>query len=54
VLRHQGEQYHEEAGRRLSALTRMSGLGIWLVIGGLIVFTIFRLYSSYLNTLSGF
>jgi type IV pilus assembly protein PilC len=54
VLRQQGEQYHEEAGRRLSALTRMSGLGIWLLIGGLIVFTIFRLYASYLGTLSGF
>ncbi len=53
VLRHQGDHYHEESGRRLSALTRVSGFGVWLLVGGLIVWAIFRLFSSYLGALNG-
>ena len=49
VLRQQGEQYREEAGRRLTALTRAAAAGIWVVVGGLIVWVIFRLYAGYLG-----
>jgi type IV pilus assembly protein PilC len=53
VLRQQADHYHEESGRRLTTLTRVAGYGIWLVVGGLMIWTIFRLYSSYFATLSG-
>ena len=53
VLRHQGDHYHEESGRRLTALTKVAGFGVWLLVAVLIIFAIFRLYSSYLGALNG-
>ncbi len=52
VLRHQGEHYHEESGRRLSTLTSAAGYGIWILVGCMIIWAIFRLFSSYLGALS--
>ncbi len=49
VLRHQGEHYHESAARRLTFLTVLMGYGVWLMVGVLIIFLIFRLFSSYLG-----
>jgi type IV pilus assembly protein PilC len=51
VLRHQGEHYHEEASRRLAALTGVAGFGVWLLVALFIIVTIFKLYSSYLGLL---
>lgn len=51
VLRHQADHYHEEAGRRLTALTRTMSAGIWLVVAGLIILVIFRIFGSYLKLL---
>ncbi len=53
VLRQQGEHYHDESGRRLTALTRTAGYGVWVFVAALIIFAIFRLYSSYLGALGG-
>jgi type II secretory pathway component PulF len=54
VLRHQGDHYHEEASRRLAALTAMLGYGIWAMVGLFIIVAIFRIYSQYLNVLNRF
>jgi type IV pilus assembly protein PilC len=51
VLRQQADYYHEESGRRLTILTRTGGYGIWVLVGGLIIWSIFRLYGSYLGAL---
>ncbi len=53
VLQHQGAHYDEEAGRKLTALTAVAGYGVWLLVGVVIVFAIFRLFSSYLGALGG-
>lgn len=53
VLRHQGEHYDEEAGRKLAALTAALGYGVWLLVGAIIIFAIFRLFASYLAMLNG-
>jgi type II secretory pathway component PulF len=52
VLREQAEYYHEEAGRRLTVLTSLASYGVWFVVGGLIIFVIFRLFGSYLALLN--
>ena len=52
VLRHQADHYEEESGRRLAVLTSVAGYGVWLVIGTLLVVTIFRLYFSYFSLLN--
>jgi type IV pilus assembly protein PilC len=53
VLRHQADHYDEESGRRLTTLTTGCGYLLWLFIGGIIVFFIFRLFSSYVSQLQG-
>ena len=53
VLRRQGEHYHDEAGRRLSTLTSVASYGVWLLVGIMIIWAIFRLFSSYLGALNG-
>lgn len=52
VLRHQGKHFHEEAGRHLATLTSVLAAGVWLLVAGLIIFAIFRLFSSYLGALN--
>jgi type IV pilus assembly protein PilC len=52
VLRHQGEQYDEEAGRRLTVLVSVAAWGVWLLVAVFIIFTVFRLYGSYLAGLN--
>jgi type IV pilus assembly protein PilC len=54
VLKQQAEHYDEEAGRRLKVLTGIAGYGVWLLVGTLIIITIFRLYSSYFGMLNRF
>jgi type II secretory pathway component PulF len=53
VLRRQAEFYHEEAGHRLTALTRVASSGVWLLVAILIIVVIFRLFGSYLSQLNG-
>ena len=47
MLRHQAEHYEEEASRRLTVLTKVAGWGIWMVVAGLMIFLIFRMYLTY-------
>jgi type IV pilus assembly protein PilC len=49
VLRQQADHYDDEAGRRMTALTALAGYGVWLFVGALIVFAIFRLATSYIG-----
>jgi len=51
ILRHQAEYYHEEASRRLTALTRMATGGVWLVYAIFMIVAIFKIASMYFNTL---
>jgi type II secretory pathway component PulF len=49
VLRHQTDHYDEQAGRRLTVITFLLSCGLWLMVGGCIIFVIFRLFSYYLG-----
>jgi type IV pilus assembly protein PilC len=51
VLEQQGEVYEGKARRRMTALTVTSSIGVWMAIGGLIIFCIFRMFLSYLDLL---
>jgi type IV pilus assembly protein PilC len=51
VLKHQANYYDEEAGRRLTILAGAATWGVWLVVGGLMVWTIFRIFTSYIQQL---
>jgi type IV pilus assembly protein PilC len=51
VMRHQTEFYEEEAGRRLVLLTRAAGFAIWFIVACLIVWVIFRMFTTYLGLL---
>jgi type IV pilus assembly protein PilC len=51
VLQQQGDYQHGVASRRMALLTGMAGAGVWLMIGGIIVFFIFRLFLGYLSIL---
>lgn len=51
VMETQAEFYHEEAGRRLAALTAVAGWAIWLLVAVVIITAIVRLYGSYLSQL---
>lgn len=52
VLHHQAEHYHDEAGRRLTVLTRVAAAGVWIVVAGLVILAIFRIFSTYLDALN--
>jgi type II secretory pathway component PulF len=49
MMRHQAEFYEEEASRRLVLLSRAAGIGIWLFVGSLIVWVIFRFFLFYIG-----
>ena len=46
------EQYQDEARAALTVLTRLAGIGVWLLVSGLIIFLIFRIFSQYLGVLN--
>ncbi len=52
VLEHQSKHYAEESERKLTALTKVFGAVVWVLIGGFLVFLIFRLASTYINLLN--
>jgi type II secretory pathway component PulF len=52
VLEHQSKWYAEESERRLTTLTKAIGTAIWVLIGGILVFLIFRIAGSYLDILN--
>jgi type IV pilus assembly protein PilC len=52
VLEHQGDQYAEEAERRLKVLATTAGWGVWMVVAGIIIFCIFRIALTYIGMIN--
>ncbi len=46
VFRHQGEEYDDEARRRLSWLTRLCSWLVWLGVAAIIITCIYRIFTS--------
>lgn len=53
MMRHQAEQYQEEASRRLTTLTRAATGLVWLAYAGFMIWAIFRVAGIYFGALSG-
>ena len=53
VMRQQAEHYHEEAGRRMTALTRAANALIWLMYAGFMIWMIFRIFTASYGPLLG-
>jgi type IV pilus assembly protein PilC len=53
VMRRQAEHYDEEAGRRLATLASVAAYGVWTCVGGLMVWTIYRIFQMYVSKLTG-
>lgn len=50
VMRQQAEFYEEEAARRLRVLSQVAGWIVWLLVAGLIIWSIFRIFmTAYLQ-----
>src|SRR5262249_26327090 len=47
VMRNQADYYEEEAARRMTILTSMAGLGVWMVVATLIIIVVIRIFMSY-------
>jgi type IV pilus assembly protein PilC len=52
VMQHQARHYQEEAGRRLTVLTRTAGYLVWLLYAVPMVVVIMRIGGSYIGRLS--
>jgi type IV pilus assembly protein PilC len=52
VMRHQAEYYEDEARRKLTILSRAAGWGVYGVVALLLIFMIFRFWSSYFSLLN--
>lgn len=52
VMRRQADHYDEEAGRRLAALAATSAYAVWFVVGGLMVWTIIRIFTMYISKIT--
>jgi hypothetical protein len=48
------DQYQDEARAALTVLTRLAGVGVWVMVAGMIIFLIFRIASFYIGTLNSF
>jgi type II secretory pathway component PulF len=56
VMRHQADYYEEESRRRLATLTRVASVSVYFGVACLIIFMIFRIFTSYimmLNSIGG-
>jgi type II secretory pathway component PulF len=52
-MRHQADYYDEESRRRMTILTTAAGFGLWVIVGGVLVFMIFRLFTkAYLEPIN--
>ena len=49
VLRQEADHYHDEAGRRMTALTAAMTVLVWLIVAGFIISFVFRIFLSYLD-----
>ena len=53
VMARQAEFYREETARRMKALTRVLGWGVYILVGAFIVVAIFRMAGVYVQALGG-
>lgn len=53
IMKHQAEYYFEEASRRLTTLTKLATMGVWLIYAIFMVVAIFKIASMYLGALEG-
>jgi len=53
VMRQQAQHYHEEAGRRMTVLTRVANALIWLMYAGFMIWMIFRIFTASYGPLLG-
>jgi type IV pilus assembly protein PilC len=51
LMRQQADYYNEEATRKLTVLTRLAALLVWLIYAGFMVWAIFRIAGIYLGAL---
>jgi type II secretory pathway component PulF len=51
VMQQQAGFYQEEAGRRMTFLTHVATWGVWLTVGILIIYCIFRIALTYISLL---
>lgn len=51
VMQKQNEYWNEEAGRKLTVLTRLATMGVWLIYAIFMVVMIFRIATIYLSAL---
>ncbi len=49
VLRQEAEHYHDEANRRMAALTTAMTVLVWLVVAGFIISFVFHIFTQYLD-----
>jgi type IV pilus assembly protein PilC len=49
VLRQEAEHYHEEAGRRMTVVTVMLSVMVWLTVAAFIIILIFRFFLAYIG-----
>jgi type IV pilus assembly protein PilC len=49
VLKHQGEHYQETAARRMTVVTFLFSVLVWLGVGAFIIYAIFRIFSYYMG-----
>ena len=52
VLRQQADHYHEEAGRRMTALTVALTVLVWLMVAGFIIAAVFRIFLAYIDLIN--
>jgi type IV pilus assembly protein PilC len=52
VMRRQSDHYDEEAGRRLAALASTAAYTVWSIVGVLMVWTIFRIFTMYISKIT--
>lgn len=48
------EQYQDESRAALSIITKLAGMGVWVMVAGMIIFLIFRIFSFYTGVLKSF
>jgi type II secretory pathway component PulF len=52
VLRQQADHYHDEAGRRMTALTTALSVLVWLIVAGFIISAVFRIFLAYIDLIN--
>jgi type II secretory pathway component PulF len=53
MMKHLAVQYQEEAGRKMTMLTRVAGGAVWCCVAGFIIWAIFKIAFIYLDLIGG-